>query len=74
MTGAVRALFARICAFKRELTTNCWNDISTNVSTKERPSRDQFCRLGDAINNAEDILKQMRETLAALKELEPDNR
>lgn len=63
--GAVNALSRRIDSLKFELTNRNWDAIKDSAN---------FCRLGDAINDAENILRQMRETLSALQELEPDNR
>ena len=63
--GAVQALSRRIDRLIFELTNRNWDGIKENS---------HFCRLGDAISDAEIILKQMRETLDALRELEPDNR
>jgi len=63
--GAVNALSRRIDSLKFELTNRNWEAIKENT---------HFCRLGDAINDAMNILRQMSETLTALQELEPDNR
>lgn len=63
--GAVNALSRRIDCLKFELTSRNWDAIRDGA---------HYCRLGDAIDDAENILRQMRETLAALQELEPDNR
>ena len=63
--GAVSALCKRVDSFRFELTNRNWDGIKDGI---------QFIRLGDAIKDAETILHQMRETLIALQELEPDNR
>jgi len=63
--GQVYALSQRIQNLMFELTNQNWEGIREGV---------RFCRLGDTISDAENILQQMRETLTALQELEPDNR
>jgi hypothetical protein len=63
--GAVLALCQRIDGLKFELTNRNWDAIKESGN---------FCRLGDAINDARNILNQMEEALVALQELEPDNR
>ena len=62
--GAAQALYRRTSRLLLGLTNDNWKEISSDGS---------FCRLGEAINDAENILRQMRETLSALQELEPDN-
>jgi hypothetical protein len=63
--GAVGALRNRIDSLRWNLTYNCWRDITNG---------DTYVRLGKAIDKAEHILREMRETLAALQELEPKNK
>lgn len=62
--GSVEALGNRIRNLQHQMTCN-WDGIK---------DRDRFCRLGAAINNAAVIIQQMRETLEALQELEPNNK
>lgn len=63
--GAAMALHQRINSLMYDLSSRNWEAI-----------KDQkvFVRLGDAISDAENIIRQMRETLEALIEIEPENR
>lgn len=63
--GAVRGLMERIESLRFELTNRNWNGVK---------SGDHYIRLGKAITDAATIIKQMRETLNALQEMEPKNR
>lgn len=62
---AVRGLMERLDSLRFELTNRNWDGVKTNS---------HYTRLGEAITNANAILCQMRETLDALQEMEPDNR
>jgi hypothetical protein len=62
--GAVSALMNRIDSLRFELTNRNWEAIRSDGA---------FCRLGEAMGDADTILMQMREALSALQELEPDN-
>jgi hypothetical protein len=63
--GAVHGLSRRIYSLLSDLKDRNWDNIIENGT---------YCRLGEAINDAENILEQLRETLAALQELEPENK
>jgi hypothetical protein len=63
--GAIQGLSRRISNLLSDLEDRNWDNIVENGT---------YCRLGEAINDAENILEQLRETLAALQELEPDNK
>ncbi|MBT8085996.1 MAG: hypothetical protein KJN72_12275 [Woeseia sp.] len=63
--GAARALCERIESLRLELANRNWDGLSIDG---------HYCRLGEAMNDAENIIKSMRETLRALQEMEPDNR
>lgn len=63
--GAKRALANHIDSLMHELSHRNWGDIK---------DCDNFIRLGAAIEDARRILTQMEEALAALKEMDPDNR
>ena len=62
--GAVKALKERISQLRHQLNYVVWDNISNN---------NKFTRLGKAMDSAENVLKEMRETFAALKKLEPTN-
>jgi hypothetical protein len=62
--GAVKALKDRISSLQYELIHRNWEGIL---------NKSKYTRLGDALCIAESLLNDMRETLNALRELEPDN-
>ncbi len=63
--GAVTALQESIDSLLFELTNRNWDAIKQDS---------HYCRLGDAIDDAETILQQMRERLVALQEMESENK
>lgn len=62
--GAVRALRERLESLRFQLTNRNWSRIENSEG---------FCRMGEAIADARQILKKMEQTLEALQELEPHN-
>lgn len=63
--GAIKALKDRIRSLQFEITNSNWDGTMEGC---------HYIRMGDAIKDAETILLQMRDTLAALSEMEPENR
>jgi len=63
--GEIEALRRKIDYLHFNLTNINWDNIKRNG---------KFMRLGEAIDNAEIMLKQMREILISLQEMEPENK
>lgn len=63
--GAICALRTHMDSLKHRLCNQNWSNITDGVN---------YIRMGEAINDAEDILDEMSETLKALKELNPENK
>lgn len=62
--GAITGLKREAERLIHSLVNANWSDIK---------ERSVYCRLGEAIDDAEAILGEMRKVLEALKELEPEN-
>lgn len=63
--GMVQALHTRIDNLHWELRSNIWEGIK---------SKGKYTKLTLTISKAENILQDMRDTLVALQELEPENK
>ena len=62
--GAVGALKNRIHRLKELISDDNWHNTARNG---------QYSGLGEAITNGEELLQEMRETLAVLMEMDPGN-